>query len=283
MALPAVFTIYTYITKISKERDSTGTEWLVIAAGICSVLTTAVLLFGLTAKGRSEDAVHMEETFEISEIYMAYAKENKEATIYNAEILDDPASIEELDSGYTRICHYNFQLKENGLIYQCTLDIFFEYAQKEWSVSNVDEDRALESFDTISGNWKGVGEYPSLLNTNNEYVCKAEFTPEGGNGNLQVGVNGSVFLNVDFTAEIVELKQNDAETVVYMTFKLATPITYTSWGNTVVIPTLNCTYHFESNYMDLKIQYDNVSLIAYTPDEPVLPETSDAPLTKENG
>ena len=68
-----------------------------------------------------------------------------------------------MDDGYICKNYYEFTQQEGDLQVQYNVTMAFEYINKKWTVTGVEETSDPIGFNAISGTWTGAGEYPENL------------------------------------------------------------------------------------------------------------------------
>ena len=260
MVVPAIFTIYTYVTDIRYDATDTKKEWIAIIAGVGSALVCFALFLGLTAVGQAIEAPKMEENFDVVKIYEEYRQENEDAKEYSSVILENPITTEKMDGGYVRQNYYEFTQQEDYLQVQYKVTIAFEYINKNWKVTGVEETSEPISFDAFSGSWTGTGEYPENLSAGNQYVLSFDVSKEnGGAGTLDVTHEGWDGRHMEFTVQVVgfsdgysEFLNNDIGTVLSLKLVLKEPLVYEFFGIEKVVTEIECVYRFDANVVMLK-------------------------------
>jgi hypothetical protein len=258
--VPAIFTIYTYISDISDYSTDSKKEWMAVLSGIGTVIICAGVFFGLNAIGRAVEAPQMENSFDAYKIYSEYAKENEGAREYSEIVLDNPVFKEKSDGGYVREHRYEFEQNDGLLEVKYDVTIVFEYMDRGWVVSYVREIGTPVGFSNIDGTWTGTGTYPGNLSAGNIYTLSFGFSKEGGeSGTLEVS-HGDVLLNhMQFTVEIGQFTDSaslyyDKElgTLVQLKLVLNEPVTFETFGVKNTVTEVECFYCFSNNSIILK-------------------------------
>lgn len=260
MVVPAIFTIYTYVTDIRYDATDNKKEWIAIIAGVGTALVCFALFIGLTAVGQAVEAPKMEEKFDVVKIYEEYTSEHEDAKEYSSEILANPITTEKMDDGYIRKNYYEFTQQEGDLQVQYNVTMAFEYINKKWTVTGVEETSAPIGFNAISGTWTGTGEYPENLSAGNQYVLSFNASKEnGGTGTLDVTHEGWNGRHFEFTVQVVgfsdgytEFLNSDLGTVLSLKFVLKEPLVYEVFGIQKVVSEIECVYCFDANVVMLK-------------------------------
>lgn len=254
VAVPAIFTVYTYMTDIRYDCQDPKKEILVAAAGVGAVLLCIGLFMGLTAASKAIEAPHREASFQPAQIYQTYAQDNEAASVYADQILNAPVSSEEMDEGYIRVNHYTFEQQEGNLSFRYNVDMEFEYTDGRWNVRRVNETKEAVGFTQIGGTWAGTGKYPVNLYANNQYVCSMQFSADGGEGTLDITHPDWEGAHLDFSVLVgdfgVSSFMNYGEeygNLVALTLVLEEPVEYSFFGMTDTYPEIACVYSFDTN------------------------------------
>lgn len=253
--VPAIFTIYTYISDISDYLTDSKKERTAVIAGIGAVIICAGVFFGLNAIGRAADSPEMENSFDAYKVYTEYAKENEGVREYPEAVLDNPVSKEKSDGGYVREHRYEFEQNDGVLSMQYDVTIVFEYIDREWIVSYVNEIGNPVGFAPVSGTWTGTGTYPGNLSAKNLYTLSFSFSKEGGeSGTLDVSNGDVVIKHMDFTVEIGQFSDAGKElgTLVQLKLVLSEPVTFETFGVKNTVTAVECLYCFSNNSITLR-------------------------------
>lgn len=259
VAVPAIFTVYTYITDIRYECEDVKKEIIAGAAGVGAVLVCIALFMGMTAISKAIEAPEMEKKFNVVEIYEEYRKNNTDANEYSADVLSNPLDTTKMDDGYIRVNTYEFIQKEGKLDFRYHVDMEFEYIDDNWQITDIHEDKKALGFEAFSGTWTGKGEYPANLSAGNQYVCTFSINNDNsGTGTLDVTHDGWEGEHMSFSIQVGEFAISDSMSwgeeygnIVYLTFVLDEPVSYEFFGVSNTYNEVKCIYSFDADALVL--------------------------------
>jgi len=267
--VPAIFTIYTYITDIRHDRDNNKKEFIAIASGVIAVIICSLIFCGIASASGAANAGELDESFDVVSIYQNYIGDYELAEDYSAEILEAPVSCEKSKNGYVRTNTYDFTKTENGLRYHYEMEIQFKYIRsgsvREWIVQDVRGTKTYDGHDTISGTYTGNGEYPgNALSLSCPYSCTITLTADGGgNGTLDVDGNHLEFTikEGDFIYSERDYTGNYTGNGINLIFDLEEPLVISGFfGEGTTYEELNCVFNIDKNTITIIDLNDKLEL-----------------------
>ena len=247
--VPAIFSIYTYITDIRYDGDNTKKELIVIASAIIAAVVLSAATWGVSGIAAAANAGELDEKFQVVSIYQNYIGDYELAEDYPAEILEAPISSEKTKNGYFRTNTYDFTRTVNNVLYHYNLNIDFKYIKSgdvsEWVVMDVSGSKYAIGHETITGTYTGEGEYPgNPLSSKNPYSCSITLPNDGnGYGTLDVAEQ-----HLEFTIEEGDFVNSKNGNSVKLIFKFKKPLVVAGFfSDDKTYEELNCVYNFDKN------------------------------------
>ena len=248
--IPAIFTIYTYITDIRYDCRDWKKDLIAAASGLGAALLIAVLFLTLHGITKAVEAPMMEKRFDPVTAYELYTEKNLNAPTCPAEVLQNPTSTEETDDGYVRINRYTYSVKEENLYFDYDLEVTFDYTDGKWSVTSAKQIKDVTGFDPISGTWKGEGKFFGNLSLSNEYTLTLDqVTESGGTATLEIYLEDTTDERKSCTvqAENLRISTYDDEVLVDLILTPEDPITYLVFGSSDEIGEVQFTMSLTNN------------------------------------
>lgn len=246
--IPAIFTIYTYITDIRFECVDWKKDLLAALAGIGAVLVAIGLFFAMHTVTKAIDAKQMDKRFDAVDCYHQYMEDHTDAEACPDEALLNPVSSEEQEDGYIRLYNCEYETWEDGLYFANAMEVTYEYEDGRWHVSETDHSRELSGFDPISGSWEGTGEFWGNFCPDNQYTFTLEsLTEDGGTGTMCIYLEDVINENSNATIEVTGLRlykditTGQEKAVADLILNLETPVVYGDFGMSDTITQVDCT------------------------------------------
>lgn len=271
VAVPAVFTIYTYFTDLRWECEDSKKKLVSVCAGIGSALAVIILFFVLNGATKSLEVPKIQEAFNAVESYKDYVESEGIEQEYADEVIANPTSRNFEEEGYVCVSVYDFSGEEEGIIFDYHVTMTFEYAHKRWEVTMCEEEKVAKEIQAISGSWSGLGTYGANLSSNNVYTCTFDnVTMQSGTGTFRISLEGSLDELRNFTIASREIQMEyNSETgkndkaVMVMTLALDAPFTYEFFGGESSYSEIECKYYFAEN----KLWSDTITSVTMTANE----------------
>ena len=247
--IPAIFTVYTYITELRYECTDWKKDLTAALAGIAAVLAAIGLFFAMHTVTQAVEKRQMDRTFDAVTIYEDYARKDDDATPCPEEALEDPVAVTEEDGGYIRIYDCSFTTHEDGMYFEDELQVEFEFINGEWSVVGTDLERELVDMDPVSGTWTGEGEFWANFYPTNRYTFTLNgLTARGGSGEMSIRLEDVIDVYSAFTVSSAtfrtykDLNTQEEFYVLDLVLALEDPIVYSVFGSQETITHVECTY-----------------------------------------
>ena len=246
--IPAIFTVYTYITEIRFDCVDWKKDMLAALAGIGAVVVAIGLFFAMHTVTKAIDAKQMDKRFDAVDCYHQYMEDNDNAQVCPDEALLNPVSTEEQEDGYIRLYNCEYETWEDGLYFDNTMEVTYEYEDGRWRVIDTDHSRELSGFDPISGCWEGTGEFWGNFYPDNQYTFTLDsVTEDGGAGTMKIYLADVINENTAFTTEVVGLRMykdvttGQEKAAADLVLNLDNPVTYSDFGMSDTITQVECT------------------------------------------
>ena len=205
--IPAIFTIYTYMTEIRYACVDWKKDITAAAAGLGAAIAAILLVLALQGITKAVEAPLMEKRFDPAAAYEIYAENHDDAPECPEDLFENPLSEEKAEDGYVRINRYAYEDKEENICCSHDLEVEFEYIDGKWRVTDHTEVRQILGFDPISGTWTGTGEFWGNFYPDNQYTLTFEtLTEAGGNGTLRIYYPETIDETYAFTVRVDELR-----------------------------------------------------------------------------
>ena len=247
--IPAIFTVYTYITELRYDCVDWKKDLIAALAGLAAVLAAIGLFFAMHSVTQAVEKRQMERTFDPVATYEDYARRNDNAAACPEEALEDPDAVTVEDGGYIRIYDCSFTTHEDGMYFEDSLQVEFEFENGEWSVIRTDLDRELVDMDPVSGTWTGEGEFWANFYPTNRYTFTLnDLTARGGSGEMSIRLEDVIDEHKSFTVSSAtfrtykDLNTQQEHYVLDLVLELDTPIVYSVFGSQEQIVFVECTY-----------------------------------------
>ena len=247
--IPAIFTVYTYITELRYECTDWKKDLTAALAGLAAVLAAIGLFFAMHTVTQALEVRQMDRTFDAVTVYEDYARDNANAVDCPRDALEDPVDVTEEDGGYIRIYDCSFSSHERGMYFENELQVEFEFENGEWSVVGTEHDRELVDMDPVSGTWTGEGEFWANFYPTNRYTFTLEgLTAQGGSGEMSIRLEDVIDEYSAFTVSsaafrtYTDLNTQEEYYVLDLVLELEEPIVYSVFGSQETISSVECTY-----------------------------------------
>lgn len=271
VAVPAIFTIYTYFTDLRWECNNTKKEIIAVCAGIGSTLAVIIMFFVLNGATKSVEVPKIQEAFDPVESYQDYIETEGIEQKYSDEIIANPTNKTFEEEGYICVSEYAFSGEEGSITYDYNVKMTFEYSQKRWEVTGCEEEKVAKEIEPLSGSWSGLGTYGANMSSSNVYTCTFDnVTMQSGTGTFRISLEGSLDELRNFTVANSEIQMEyNSETgkndraVMVMTLVLDEPFTYEFFGMESSYSEIECKYYFAEN----KLWTDTITAVVMTANE----------------
>lgn len=258
MVCPAIFTIYTYFTDIRDFCVDNKKEIITIISAILAVAVLIGMFFILHGITTAIEAPIIKEKFDPVAAYNTYVDNHPDAKEISEDILSNPSSSTFSEGGYVCTNVYEYEGTEGFVNYSYTDTLKFEYTSGAWKVMNTNEEKIIDSYNAISGDWTITGEYPANNSEDNEITFNIlNLTQDGGTGsisvltydNYSISENASITMGEIETRE-VNYKTHENELVTQLSFEFESPIVFEGFWGECGITRVDCEFSLTNNQVN---------------------------------
>ena len=245
---PAAFTIYTYITDLRYDCTDSKKDLMVILTALAATVLAIAAFFSLQGITQAVEKPMMNARFDPVAIYQDYEDRNANAPACPAEVLEAPADTTNTEKGYVRVHNYIYDGQEDGVFFDYTLQVTFEYDNGKWCVTDTEYTSQPTGFAPVSGCWSGTGKFFGNLSYDNRYTVTLDaLTQQGGSGTLEIFLEDTIDETLTFDVTVDALRDTGSGVCADLTLTPREALVYNVFGGEDQLTELPFTLSFHDN------------------------------------